>query len=287
MTIGENLKKGVEKLRQSEILDPVIKGRVILAFVIGESKEYLVINQDKELSQDEIEKFEEAINRLVKGEPLQHITGKQEFMGMDFVVNKDVLIPRPDTEILVEEVVEILSSMQNGTSIDDLTVLDLCTGSGAIAISIVNSVSNIKVLATDVSEEALKVARINEINNYMDISRIEFASSDLFEDIFEEFDLIVSNPPYIAKGEIEKLDVEVKREPMLALEAGVDGLDFYRKIISEAYAYLRPNGYLCLEIGYNQRDDVIRVINESEKYTDIYSKKDLAGNDRIVVCRRK
>ena len=267
MTIKGNLKEVNIKLQEA---------RILLAFVLNKNKEYLVINEDYELSCEEQEKFEQAVMRLTDGEPLQHITGKQEFMGLEFIVNKDVLIPRADTEILVEEVIDILNGMQK-----DVYILDLCTGSGAIAISIAKYVENVEILATDISEEALCIAK----KNYKDNSKIKFLQSDLFENIEEKFDLIVSNPPYIGKEEMEELDVEVKKEPVLALDGGPEGLDFYRRIISEAYKYLKPDGYLCLEIGYNQRESVIKLIEANGKYGNIYAKKDLAENDRVVICR--
>jgi len=201
-------------------------------------------------------------------------------MGMIFSVNKDVLIPRPDTEILVEEVINILKP----AGVDIIRphyILDLCTGSGAIGISIAKYAENAKVLCTDISEKALEVAKQNAKKLIGD--KVNFVQSDLFNSIEGQFDLIVSNPPYIEKEEMECLDTEVKKEPILALYGGTDGLDFYRKIIAEAHKYLKPEGHLCLEIGYNQKDSVIELIEQSENYTKIYSKKDLAGNNRIIV----
>lgn len=200
-------------------------------------------------------------------------------MKMNFFVNEDVLIPRPDTEVLVEEVIEITKRLTRPK------VLDLCTGSGAIAISIAKYAKNAIVYASDISKNALEVARKNaKINSTED--KIEFIESDLFENIPKmKFDIIVSNPPYIKKDEISKLEKEVQKEPNIALDGGVDGLNFYRKIANKAYDYLKYNGYLCMEIGYNQKESVIDILNYENRYSGTYSKKDLYGNDRIIVTR--
>jgi len=292
MTIREALQKSIKELKENNIQEPVLKARILLAFVIGKDKEYLVTHENENVGcgakgdQKEMD-FEQSVNRLIQGEPLQHITGVQEFMKLKFVVNKDVLIPRSDTEILAEEVIKILQKnvgvAQWATRpAKPAQILDLCTGSGAIAISIAKYVENATVLGTDISQNALNIAEQNAINNNV---KIQFFQSDLFVNVKGKFDLIVSNPPYIEREKIKKLDMEVQNEPRAALDGGEDGLDFYRKTIAEAYKYLKPEGYLCLEIGYNQKESVIQLIEESNHYRNIYSKKDLANNDRVVICR--
>lgn len=280
MTIKENLEIASNKLKVNNIDVPILKSRILLSFILNKPKEYLVVNQDEELTSEEEKIFENLICRLISGEPIQYITGKQEFMGMEFSVNRNVLIPRPDTEILVEEVIEIIKKT-NSTRI-----LDLCTGSGAIAISVAKNIQEIEILATDISKEAIKVARDNSIKNNTN-NKVIFLESDIFSRINEKFNIIVSNPPYIEKEEIKKLDIEVQQEPILALDGGIDGLDFYRKVITESPNYLEPEGYLCLEIGYNQKENVVSLLEKSKQYKNIYSKKDLAGNDRVVACQRK
>ena len=200
-------------------------------------------------------------------------------MKMNFFVNEDVLIPRPDTEILVEEVINITKRLTRPR------VLDLCTGSGAIAISIAKYAQNAILYASDISTNAIEIAKKNAKTNNV-INRIEFIESNLFDSIPKmKFDIIVSNPPYIKRDEISKLDQEVQNEPNIALDGGIDGLDFYRIISSKAYDYLKYNGYLCMEIGFDQKESVIDILDYENRYSNTYSKKDLYGNDRIIVTR--
>ena len=277
MKIKEILKNQIEILKQNDIEDAILKTRILLAFTIGKEKEYLITHDDEELSEEMCIKFKNYVKRILEHEPIQYITGKQEFMKLDFFVNENVLVPRADTEILVEEALDIINKNKLNT------VLDLCTGSGAIAISIAKYGDVEKVLATDISKKALEVAKMNITNNEVDVQTQE---SDLFENIDEKFDIIISNPPYIETEILDTLNEDVKREPKLALDGGEDGLDIYRKIIENACKYLNDDGFLCLEIGYNQKNSVLNLIKESHKYKEKYSKQDLCGNDRIVGCRR-
>lgn len=198
-------------------------------------------------------------------------------MGLVFYVDENVLIPQPDTEILVESVIQIVNSLNK----KDIKILDLCTGSGAIGVSLGKNLQKAKIFASDISTAAIEVAKRNSKSNNVEI---EFIKSDLFESINDKFNMIVSNPPYIETRSIEGLSNEVKNEPFIALDGGKDGLDFYRKIISEAPNYLSENGYLAVEIGYNQREAVEKLLI-THGYKNIYSKKDLAGLDRIIVAQ--
>ena len=211
---------------------------------------------------------------------MQYVINKQDFMGFEFYVDKNVLIPQPDTENLVEEVILLSDKIRKNEKIE-LRILDLCTGSGAIAISISKLIKKSLVYASDISKEALKIAEENSSRN---AANVLFFESDLFDKISKlyKFDIIVSNPPYIEKNVIKTLSEEVQSEPILALDGGEDGLDFYRKIAEEAKEYLNSNGYLAFEIGYNQKESVENILKENG-YQNIYSRKDLSGNDRIVV----
>lgn len=276
MKIEELLKLGIKEL--NNIDEASLKVKMLLANILGESKEYLIIHKNREISGNVEAEFLKYIERLKQGEPIQYIIGKTEFYGLEFTVNPSVLIPQPDTEILVEEVIDIYNKNYRIKN-TKISILDLCTGSGAIAISLKKNLNNVEVFASDISKKALEVAKKNAIQNKTEINFIE---SNLFEEIEEKFDIIVSNPPYIESEVLKTLSEEVKHEPVLALDGGEDGLDFYKKIAKEAKDYLKENGILALEIGFNQKESVINLL-EQEDYSGIYSKKDYGGNDRIVV----
>ena len=278
MTIKEVLNKGMIMLKSNKVESPKLKARLLLQYILKKPRQYLIVYDNQQITKKEQWEYFVNIEKISQGIPLQHITHSQEFMKMDFYVNENVLIPRPDTEILVEEVIKIASKMQAPK------ILDLCTGSGAIGISIAKNLKNSTVYAVDISKEALEIAQKNA--NRLEAKNIQFIKSDLFENINKmKFDIIVSNPPYIKNEDIQYLSNEVKKEPMLALNGGIDGLDFYRKIAKEAIDYLKFESYLCFEIGYDQKIDVIEILENEKQYTNIYSKKDLYGNDRIVVAK--
>jgi len=279
MTIKQALTKGMIILKSNQIDSPKIKARLLLQYVLNKKREQLIIYDEEQITPSQERAYMLNLEKLVKGIPLQHITNTQEFMKMNFFVNDNVLIPRPDTEILVEEVIKI------GKQKNKPTILDLCTGSGAIAVSLAKYLPEAKVYASDISEKALEVAEINAENNDVK-DRIEFIKSDLFEQMEGmKFDIIVSNPPYIKTEVIKSLDKEVQKEPIIALDGGEDGLDFYRDIVEEAYHHLKLESYLCLEIGYDQKEEVIEIIKNAKTYSGTYCKKDLYANDRIIVTK--
>lgn len=275
MKIKEALYACINNLKENNIDEAHSKARRLLAFTLNVPKEYLIINNEKELSKQDFEYYKNYITRLINGEPIQYIIGKQEFMGIEFNVNKDVLIPQPDTEILVEETIKIAKEYNKPK------VLDLCTGSGAIAVSIKKYIPEAEVFASDISIKALQLAKINNIDN-----NINFIESNLFENINNEFDIIVSNPPYIRTEEIKSLSKEVQNEPLIALDGGQDGLDFYRDIIKQAHNYLKSNGKLCLEIGDEQKDAITQILKSNFNYTNIKYYKDLQGNDRVIIVEK-
>lgn len=278
MKIEEALQNAIKELNNNKISAPIVKARILLANTLNVTKEYLVINSEKELSIEQTNKFVDDVQKLIKGCPLQYITNSQEFMRLDFYVDENVLIPRADTEILVEEVIGSCDKKK------EYKILDLCTGSGAIGISLAKYIPNSCVVCTDISVKAVEIAKKNAKEN--EVRNIEFIKSNMFENIKESFDIIVSNPPYIAKNVILTLDKEVQNEPHIALDGGEDGLDFYKTIANNAYVYLQKGGKLFLEIGYDQKEQVMKLLETSKKYEDIYSKKDLYDNDRIVVATK-
>jgi release factor glutamine methyltransferase len=281
MTISELIKKGMIELKNGNIEEPKLKARLLMQYVLNKSRQYVIVNDREELDNIKEKQYLEEIKILKKGVPIEHITHQKEFMKLGFFVDKNVLIPRQDTEILVEEVINI--AKKNNAK----KILDLCTGSGAIAVSLAKYLPQAEITAIDISNEALKIAKKNAISNNVE-NQITFISSDMFTNLNEEkFDIIVSNPPYIKTNVIKNLDIQVQNEPYIALDGGKDGLDFYKKIINESYQYLKYNGYLCLEIGFDQKIDVIELIENTESFTGTYSKKDLFDNDRIIVTRLK
>lgn len=279
MTIMEAIKKGMIQLKNSNIESPKLKSRLLMQFILNKPRQYVIVNDREELNLSEEKKYFDSIAEMRKGIPLEHITHQKEFMKLNFFVDEHVLIPRQDTEILVEEVISIAQKTKAKK------ILDLCTGSGAIAVSLAKYLPESEIIAVDISNDALKIAKKNSINNEVE-KQITFINSDMFTNLSDEkFDIIVSNPPYIKRNVIETLDEEVKKEPHIALDGGEDGLYFYRKIVKESYEYLKYKGYLCLEIGFDQKIDVIELIENEEKFENTYSKKDLYDNDRIVVTR--
>lgn len=249
---------------------------LLLEKVSGCTRFQYLTYPDTEIDEAEVNEYRAMLVKRAEHIPLQHIIGTQEFMGLKFMVNEHVLIPRQDTECLIEEA---LKRLKKGD-----TVLDMCTGSGCIIISLTKNVELSKAVGVDVSAEALEVAKANAVRNEVNVS---FIQSNLFSDIKkEQYDMIVSNPPYIESEIIEELMPEVRdHEPRLALDGGEDGLVFYRRIIDEAGKYLKPGGWLLFEIGYNQREAVCRLF-EKAGYEEISAVRDLAGLDRVCIARR-
>lgn len=277
MTIKQAITKGMIMLKSNNVESPKLKARLLLQYVLDKPRQYIIVYDNKEIDKQQQWQYFVNIEKLTKGVPLQHITHRQEFMKMDFFVDENVLIPRSDTEILVEEVIKIAQKYNSPR------ILDLCTGSGAIAISLKKFVPNADITAVDISEKALEIAQKNAKKLE---TKINFLKSDLFDKLDnKKFDIIVSNPPYIRKDEIKKLSEEVQKEPKIALDGGEDGLDFYRIIAEQAINYLKTGSFLCFEIGYNQKNDVIKIIEDDQNYKNTYCKKDLYGNDRIIITQ--
>ncbi|WP_250278845.1 peptide chain release factor N(5)-glutamine methyltransferase [[Clostridium] colinum] len=247
---------------------------VLLMNVTQFSKTKLYLNLDYILKPEEFEKFESFFNRRLKNEPIAYIIGKCEFMGLEFLLDRNTLIPRPDTEILVEKAIEIINENKLKN------VIDIGTGSGAIAISLAKY-CDINVDAIDINNKALEIAKKNA--NLNNIKNINFIKSDIFENINKKYDIIVSNPPYIKTKVIETLDKNVKDyEPILALDGGESGLIFYEKIVNNANKYLNKGGYLLFEIGHDQAEDVKKIMT-NHNFINIDILKDLSGLDRVIL----
>lgn len=251
-----------------------IEARVLIKYILNKNEINIIANENIELSNENKKQLLESIEKIKKGYPLQYITHYQEFMGIKFEVNENVLIPQPDTEVLVEKTIKIVQKCYPKEDNRNIKILDLCTGSGAIAISLKKYLPSVQVFASDISKKALEIAKTNAKKNDVQIKLIE---SNMFENINEKFDIVVSNPPYIKTDEITKLSNQVQNEPRLALDGGKDGLDFYRIIQKNIKNYLYENGMLLMEIGYDQGQAVASMFKNSKLV------KDYAGKNRVIM----
>jgi len=280
-TCLEILNQAVEKLRSSGIDRPRTNAELLLGAVLCKNKVDLYLNKDRTLTSDEIEKFNQYMKERISHRPVQYIIGTVEFFGLEFKVDERVLIPRPETETLVEVGIAQLVNKENPK------IIDLGTGSGAIAISLAKNVKEAFVYATDVSKDALDVAKENAIKNKMG-NQIEFLWGDLFEPLKNknlegQIDCVVSNPPYVSKGELETLPREIKDyEPIVALASEGKGVFFHKKIIENSFDFLKIGGLLALEVAFGQAGKVADLIRQSESYNNIEIVKDLSGIDRVV-----
>lgn len=273
-TYEQALKEGRKLLLEAGITEYQVDGFLLMSEVLGITRTDYFMKQKDTLSDADYERYMEAVQRRKVHEPLQYITGHAYFMGYDFMVNEDVLIPRMDTECLVVEAEKIIMN-------HPFDILDMCTGSGCILISLALRNPLVKGLGVDISKKALKVAQQNA--ERLQCSNVTFLQSNLFENISGKFDMIVSNPPYIRTSVIEELMEEVKGyEPYNALDGHEDGLYFYEKITGRALEYLNDGGFLCYEIGYDQGSDVVCIM-EKNGLKNCRVIKDLAGNDRVVI----
>lgn len=274
MTYREALLSGEKILDMARIVDAKNDAWLLMEMVCKIDKTFYYVHMDEEIPADEMKEYESVLKKRAERVPLQYITGEQEFMGLTFYVNSNVLIPRQDTETLVEEALNLAKP--------GMRILDMCTGSGCIIISILKNRSDIKGVGCDISKQALIVAKENaKLNNVS----VAFEYSDLFENIEGKFDMIVSNPPYIRSAEIPSLMPEVAQfEPLKALDGSEDGLEFYRRIIKESKNYLNADGYIIFEIGNDQGEAVSDMLTYAG-YNNVRVIKDLAHNDRVVCAQ--
>ncbi len=280
ITIAEALKRGTELLSKNKTIEtPRLDAEVLLCCILNCERISLVVNKDKLLSGEERDIYFSYIKRRKNNEPVSYITGTKEFMSLEFDVTDGILIPRPDTEILVEKIIEIYRDKS-------VKIIDLCTGSGAIAVSLAYYLNNSLVSAVDKYDICVETASKNAIKNQVKINIIK---ADVLSDLdFGEVDCIVSNPPYIETDTLTTLPSDVKEfEPMYALDGGVDGLVFYRKITDLATKKLPSGGILAYEIGYNQAQAVKEIINNTDAFKNIETIKDLSGLDRVILAEKR
>lgn len=288
------VKEGEYRLAKAFCMDAKIDAEELYCFLTGLDKVGLFLRANEEVDEETEKKYMELIDKRVQRIPLQHITGTQEFMGHTFKVDPHVLIPRQDTETLVEEAAKTIQNtparkltfMERLRGSKEWDVLDLCCGSGAIGISLAKICSNIKVTASDISPEAIAIAAENAASLR---AKIKFVEGDMFKPFNgKKFDMIVTNPPYIRTAMISILQEEVKNhEPLAALDGGRDGLNFYRIIVKEAAEHLKPEGFLMMEIGHDQGEDLRKMLKDDGRYTPAEVIKDLPGKDRVVKCKLK
>lgn len=271
MTYREAVEFGTKCLTDAGVPDAALDAWYLLQMVCKIERSYYYVHGEEDITQDAQKEYEIAVQKRAEHIPLQYIIGEQEFMGLRFKVNSNVLIPRQDTETLVEQVLKIVKP--------GMKVLDLCTGSGCVLISVLKNAPELTGMGSDISKTALLVAKENAKLYEVDA---EWVRSDLFDNITETFDVIMANPPYIPTGEILSLMPEVRDfEPENALDGGADGLDFYRKIAGQVKDYLNPGGYVYMEIGYDQGEAVSELMRNAG-FTEVEVIKDLARNDRVV-----
>ncbi len=294
-TVSEILDKVTSYLKREGIPEPGIDAGVLLAHVLEIERLEIYLNLDCRVTEKELLAYKKLIERRVKREPVAFIVGYKEFMGLKFFLNKHVLIPRPETEILVEKVIEKAQNIRKSESYgygrdSSLTIVDLCTGSGNIAISLARNIASCKIYAIDISEGAIQVARRNARFHKVE-GRVEFLLGDLFSPLEKlnsdlAVDFVVSNPPYVKSRDLVLLPPEIKKEPLSALEGGNEGLNFYQRIIPEALKYLIDGGYLIMEIGDYQGKAVMNLIKKEKQFYPSQLVKDYAGLDRVVVAQK-
>ena len=311
MKLQELIQNSKHELDSLNIEEADIKLKILIEYVFKISKEKLILKYKDEINNKKVEEFRNLLKKLENGIPIQYIINNQEFMGLNFYVDEDVLIPQPDTEVLVEEVIKYCNELRNNEPEDKETnkdykeniekepiinkedkninkktikILDLCTGSGIIGISIYKYLENVEIYASDISQKALNIA---EKNTNLNNAKINFINSDMFENIhIKDFDIIVSNPPYIESKVIKSLSKEVQNEPKLALDGGEDGLKFYRSILENAKDYLRKNGAIFLEIGYYQKEKIEEILKSYKIYKETKCIKDFGGNNRVIIIKK-
>ena len=272
---------------ERNVAEPRASAEVLLAHAVSQDRLFLYLNYDRPMEPEELSIFRNFIKRRVAGEPNQYITGVQEFWSLPFQVNPDVLIPRPETELLVEAVLDFVHN--NEPAATALNILDIGTGSGAIAIALAKELPDAAIVAVDISMQALQLARENARNHQVE-QQLKFVCSDMLAAVsraVDNFGVVVSNPPYVTQADFQQLPQEIRdHEPHYALEGGPDGLGVISRIIAQAPAVLRQSGCLFLEIGAGQADSTAQLVAQSKHYKSFRILKDYSGNDRVLVAEK-
>jgi len=277
------LKETEAQLKNKGVDSPRLDAEVLLSYYLNKDRSFLYTNHEYVLTDEELRELGRGVARRLKGEPVTYIIGKKEFWSLEFEVNHTVLNPRPETEILVEEILRLSGQrkLMNGK------ILEIGTGSGAVSVALASELKKYQVFATDISIDAIMVAKRNARRNGVG-KQIFFFCGNLFEPLSAKFDFIVSNPPYIAENEFQYLPIEVREfEPKEALIAGPEGIEFHRKLIKGGEAYLKRGGWLVLEMGHGQSRSIERMLRETQIYDYISFQTDYAGIERIAAARRR
>lgn len=280
MKIYEAIAEAKKLLEENNIADADLKAKEIMQYYLEMEPKDIIKNYRNEY---DFAKFFEMIEKVSKNTPFQYVIGKAWFYGKEYIVDENVLIPRIDSEILAHEIILKVQDMENSGR-KEVSVLEIGTGSGAIAITTIEN-TNANVIAVDISEGAIEVAKQNMKLHGIEEDRMNIILSDIYENVEGKFDIIFSNPPYIRTEEIKNLDKDVLKEPHLALDGGESGLDYYIKIIGDAKDYLKEDGYIIFEIGYDQRKDIEKIAKDAG-YTSVECIKDMEDRDRVIIIRK-
>lgn len=280
MKIYEAIAEAKKILEENNIVDADLKAKEIMQYYLEMEPKDIIKNYRNEY---DFTKFFEMIEKVSKNTPYQYVIGKAWFYGKEYIVDENVLIPRIDSEILAHEIILKVQDMENSGR-KEINILEIGTGSGAIAITAVEN-TNANILAVDILEGAIEVAKQNMKLHGIEKNRMNVILSDIYENVTGKFDIIFSNPPYIRTEEIKNLDKDVLKEPHLALDGGESGLDYYIKIIGDAKDYLKEDGYIIFEIGYDQRKDIEKIAKDVG-YTSVECIKDMENRDRVIIIRK-
>ena len=280
MQLKDVLRAAIMRLEDSRVGSSRLNAEILLMHTLGCDRAYLYAHPERELNEEELTRYDEHLSERARGVPAQYITGHQEFWGLDFLVAPGVLIPRPETEHLVEAVLELVRAHE----LKRPRIVDVGTGSGCIPIALAHELPDVDLYATDLSPEALEIAHANTSRLQVQ-NRIHFRQTDLLEGLPDaHFDIVASNPPYVGESEHDKVQLEVRKfEPHMAVFGGAEGMDIYRRLIPQARRVLRPDGWLSVEIGYSQEQKVLELLSG---WSDVRSVPDLQGIPRVVLARK-